>query len=136
MKQLTKKFSIGLLVMFLLLSYGVSFASSNSSISPYAYYDDGIIYFTKSKSITSVYDGTFMAIEFSATSSSNTSEPVTISVYIDNRNKTETFTAYTDGKNYKFDYIYLDPANGSSVRITFSSSSSNQISARVKSYSW
>lgn len=136
MKQLTKKFSIGLLVMFLLLSYGVSFASSNSPISTYAYYDHGTIHFSKSKSITTRFDGTFMAIEFSATSSSNTSEPVTIKVFIENRNKTETYTAYTDGKNYKFDYIYLGLVNGSSVKITMSCSSSSQISAHVKSYSW
>ena len=110
---------------------------SNSGISPFTYYDPGTFTFKKNTQITKKYDGTFMAIEAKATSSSGTADTITISVYIVPRNVTKTYTIKTDGKTSKFDYIYLGLSQTADVRINIScSNSSSNITMSLVSYSW
>ena len=126
-----------ILTAMLLVSSNFAYASSNNEISTMSYYGTDTFIFYSVANKTNFYDGTFMAIEASATSSTGNSETITIKVYIVDRDVTKTYTIKTDGTTKKFDYIYLGLGSGSDVRITTScSNSSAKITMSLTSYSW
>lgn len=101
------------------------------------YYHTGPFNFSgTSNSIAKNYDGTYMAVEATATSSSGASRAVTMYVFIYSRSVTETYTIYTNGTTQKFDYIYLGNEGSSDVVIAFQCSSSDTITIEYTSYSW
>ena len=108
-----------------------SVASTDSYYSPSSFSFTG----TSSQYIKQ-YSGTFMAIEVSATSSSGSSNLVTMTVYIASRNVTKTYTFYSNGSKNKFDYIFLGLSGSSSVSIGFSCNSSDTINVSLTAYSW
>ena len=125
-----------ILVIMVLLSSNFVYANTDSEISTMSYYGTDTFTFHGSANKAYFYDGTFMAIEASARSSSGSLETVTIKVYIINRDVTKTYTIKTDGPTKKFDYIYIG-LGGSDVRITTScSNSSAKITMSLTSYSW
>lgn len=136
-KSITRLVVTLILSAMLLVSSNFVYASSNNEISTMSYYGTSTFKFYKSAQRNNYYDGSFMAIEASATSSTGSSETVTISVYISSRKTTKTYTIKTDGTTKKFDYIYLGLGSGSDVRITTScSNSSAEITMSLTSYSW
>ena len=126
-----------ILVIMVLLSSNFVYANTDSEISTMSYYGTDTFTFNGSTNKTYFYDGTFMAIEASAASSTGSSETVTISIYISSRKTTKTYTIKTDGTTKKFDYIYLGLGSGSDVRITTScNNESAAITMSLTSYSW
>ena len=89
-----------------------------------------------SNSVTRFHDGTFMAIEATATSASGKAYDVTIHVVILSRNVTNTYTLSSNGIMKKFDYIYLGLSGSSDVSIYCTCSSSETITVKLKAYSW
>ncbi len=136
-----RKCCISILVMYLLLCSLFSFtpvnAASNATIQPYSYYDIGSFSFTgTSKSVITNYDGTFMAIEATATSASGKAYDVTLHVTIYGRNVTNTYTLSSNGTMKKFDYIYLGLSSSTDVSIYCTCNSSEKITINLKTYSW
>ena len=81
------------IVLMLLCSFTAVNASTEGwGVEPYLY-DDGTFSFKGSENLVgSYYDGTFMAIEATATASDNQSHKVTISAAIDKAGKINTYT--------------------------------------------
>jgi len=126
------------IVLMLLCSFTGVNASTEGGIQTYAY-DDGTFTFTGSKQMTNInYDGTFMAVEATATASDNQSHKVTISVIVDKSGKVHNYTIYTNGEMKKFDYIYLGGiGKGSQVIIACKCDDPNvSVTIRLKTYSW
>lgn len=124
--------------LMLLCSFTAVNASTEWGIEPYAY-DEGTYTFQGSRKIMgNYYDGTFMAIEATATASDNQSHKVTISVIIGRSGDIKNYTVYTNGQMKKFDYIYLGGiSKGSDVIISCSCDDSNAtVTIRLKTYSW
>ena len=125
-----------ILVIMVLLSSNFVYANTDSEISTMSYYGTDTFTFNGSTNKTYFYDGTFMAIEASATSSTGSSETVTIKVYIINRDVTKTYTIKTDGTTKKFDYIYIGLGGGDVRNTTSCSNESAAITMSLTSYSW
>lgn len=135
MKIFLKKCFICLAVTLLTLScFG---CTSVNAVQPRAYFVNGPYHFSGySSSVAHNYDGNYMAMEVKATSSSGASHQVKVHVFLYDRNITETYTFYSNGNTYKFDYIYLGNSGSCDVVITFQCSSSDTITAEMTSYSW
>lgn len=127
------------ITLMLLCSFTAVNASTEGwGVEPYLY-DDGTFSFQGSKTLVGAhYDGTFMAIEATATASDNQSHKVTINVAIEKAGKINTYTVYTNGQMKKFDYIYLGGiSQGSSVIIGCKCDDPNvTVTIRLKTYSW
>ena len=135
MKNFLKKSFIFLAVILLTISCFC--CTSVNAVQPRAYYVVGPFQFSGySNSVAQNYDGTYMAMEVKATSSSGTARQVKVHVFIYSRSITETYTLYSNGSTYKFDYIYLGNEGSSDVVIVFESSSSDTITLQMTSYSW
>lgn len=125
-------------VLMLLFSFTGVKASTERGIENYAY-DEGTYTFQGSKKIMgNYYDGTFMAIEATATASDNQSHKVTITTVIDRSGKVNNYTIYTNGEMKKFDYIYLGGiSKGSQVIISCKCDDPNvTVKINLKTYSW
>lgn len=117
-KALLKILSI-MSVVVMSFSFNSVNASTNGGISTYSYYGGTTATFYGSKQFANrYYEGTFMAVEATATASDNQSHKVTLKVNIINRNTVKTYTLYTNGQKKKFDYIGLGLSGGSSVIIS------------------
>ncbi len=127
------------ITLMLLCSFTAVNASTKGwGVEPYAY-DEGTYTFKGSQNImANYYDGTFMAIEATATASDNQSHKVTIRAAIDKAGKVNTYTVYTNGQMKKFDYIYLGGiSKGSTVIINCECDDPNvTVTIRLKTYSW
>lgn len=137
MKTFLKKSIICLAIILLSLSCFCCTSVEASGIQSRAYYENGPFQFSgHSNAIVKNYDGNYMAIEAKATSSSGSSVPVRIEVFLYNRNVTETYTVYSNGSTIKFDYIYLGSSASSDVAIMCFCDSSDTITIELTSYSW
>ena len=145
MNTAIKKISIFMFIVvllsYLIIPVQVNAASpcekNNGEYALDSYYNFATFSFVgTSSSILKSFDGTFMAIEATATSSSGQSQDVTISVYIQSRNITKNYTVKSNGTMKKFDYIFLGFSGGSDVAITCSCNSSDTITMNLTSYSW
>lgn len=133
------KIVLGLCISLMLLcSFTAVNASTEWGIESYAY-DSGTYTFKGSKKLMGIYyDGTFMAIEATATASDNQSHKVTITAVIDRSGKVNNYTVYTNGQMKKFDYIYLGGiSQGSQVIISCTCDDPNvSVTIDLKTYSW
>lgn len=141
MKKLIKKLCACILMSFLFIYLFICStpvkAATLYSIQPYAYYSTGSFKFTgSSNALTKNYDGTFMAIEATATSSSGNVYDVNISVFISSLGKVKNYTVSSNGSKKKFDFIFLGLSGSSDVSITCSCNSSDTITMELITYSW
>lgn len=141
MKNLAQKLFISIFISFLFVYLFICSnpvkASTFLSIQPCAYYSTGSFQFTKnSNSLVRNYDGSFMAIEATATSSSGNAYDINISVFISSLGKVNNYTVSSNGIKKKFDYIFLGLSGSSDVSITCSCNSSDTITMDLITYSW
>ena len=101
-----------------------------STASTLSYYEMGFS-FTGGTSVARGFDGTFLTVRLMATASNGNSEKVTLEVYVNNTNKTHTYTFYTDGLTYEFKNIYLSLKSGSDVLFSFTTNSSATINMNM-----
>lgn len=130
---------IGLFTFLTIISsFSMVNANADTEISTRAYYGGTVATFYGSKQISNqYYDGLFMAVEARATASDNRSHKVTLSVRIVNRDTVKTYTLYTNGQNYKFDYIGLGLSGGSNAIISCTCDDpSVAVTINLTSYSW
>lgn len=127
-----------ILVIMVLLSSNFVYANTDSEISTNAYYGGITTTFNGSKQISNqYYDGLFMAVEAKATASDNQSHKITLSVRIVNRDTVKNYTLYTNGQNYKFDYISLGLSGGSNAVISCTCDDpSVAVTINLTTYSW
>ena len=87
---------------------------------------------------TKYYDGDWMAVEVSATSTAG-AIPIYIDLYVYRTSQHHTFTIWANGQTGKFDWISLGSAGGSSADCYYyvdSQYASATNTVDIKSYSW
>jgi len=87
---------------------------------------------------TNYYDGQWMAVEISATSTAG-AIPIYIDLFVQRTSQHHTFTIWADGTTGKFDWISLGSAGGSAANCYYyvdSQYASATNTVDVKSYSW
>ena len=84
------------------------------------------------------YDGDWMAVEVSATSTAG-AIPIYIDLYVQRTSQHHTFTIWANGQTGKFDWISLGSAGGSAAGCYYyvdSQYASATNTVTIKSYSW
>ena len=136
-KKALLKTSLVLVAVLMVFSSIPVMAATGGEVAPCAYYMPGPLVFSDSTQYTRSYDGKYMGVEVTPTSSTGNNENLVVSVYVDKTKTTHKYTIKTNGKMHKMDYIPLGNDGGSSVCIELSCSNLNaQITATVVSYSW
>lgn len=93
-------------------------AATNDGIMPYS--ADVINFsFKGSCGISRDVTGKYMDMKVRATASNNNNETITVEVFIQNRNVTNSYTFLSDGKDHIYRNIYLGSSGGSPVYFTF-----------------
>ncbi len=134
-----KKYCICALVIYLIIFsiFSMYPVEANTIFQTCSYYDIPTFTFKgTSNSNVEKYDGTFMAIEASATSSSGKTYDVTIHVIIHSIGKEKTYILPSNGSTQKYDYIYIGLSASSNVTIYCTCDASENISVKLKTYSW